>query len=103
MPSPCPTAVELRELLNGTLSPADSARMDRHLEECGVCRQQIDALAGGNESWLQTKHAAGADPLDSPPLREAMNHLKAGQHRGTVDSAEALARQITRLRYLGDY
>ena len=100
MASSCPTKVELEELLKGTLPPANSAALDQHLLQCAACRQQLNALAGGNESWLKVKQTPPADPLDSPPLREAMNHLKAGRQKGTVDSPEALARQITRLRYL---
>jgi hypothetical protein len=78
MPLDCPTTVDLKALLNGTFPAADSARLERHLEECAACRQTINALAGGNESWLKARQTGPTDPISSRPLREAMNRLKAG-------------------------
>src|SRR6185436_18872041 len=103
MASTCPTKVELEELLQGTLPPANSAALDQHLLQCAACRQQLNALAGGNESWLKARQTPPVDSLDSPSLRENMNQLKRGQRAMADDSSETLARQITRLRYLGDY
>src|SRR6185436_28308 len=97
MASTCPTKLDLEELLKGTLPPANSAALDQHLLQCAACRQQLNALAGGNESWLKAKQTPPIDSLDLPPLREAMNQLKSGQQQKTVDSPEALARQATRL------
>src|SRR5262245_14864445 len=78
MPSACLTAVELEAVLKGNVVAADSARLDNHLQECVVCRQKLNALAGGDESWLKVKQTIPLVPVDSPPLREAMDHLKAG-------------------------
>src|SRR6186997_3145010 len=103
MAASCLTKVELEELLKGTLPPAHSAALDQHLLQCAACRQQLNALAGGTESWLKAKQTPPVDSLDSPPLREAMNQLKLGQRAVADDSPETLARQIIRLRYLGDY
>src|SRR5438034_5727177 len=103
MPLPCPTAVELKALLNGTFPAADSARMDRHLKECGACRRQLNALAGGNESWLKGRPIPSADSLDSPPLREVMNQLQRGQSPRAVDAPKTPTPQGARLHYLGGY
>src|SRR6185436_4573809 len=70
MASTCPTKVELEELLKGTLPPVNSAALDQHLLQCAACRQQLNALAGGNESWLKARQTPPVDSLDSPPLRE---------------------------------
>ena len=78
--------------MKGTLPPADSAAVDQHLLQCAACRQQLDALAGNNESWLKAKQISQDEPIRSHPLREAMNRLKVGEQA-----------QGTRLRYLGDY
>jgi serine/threonine protein kinase/lipopolysaccharide biosynthesis regulator YciM len=78
MQSACLTAAELEALLKGNVVAADSARLDNHLSECSACRQKLNALAGGDESWLKLKQSVPVVPVDSPPLREAMNHLKAG-------------------------
>ena len=78
MPSCCPTAVQLQELLKGSLAPADRSALDEHLVECAACRQKLDVLAGGDESWLKVKQTRPVDPISSHPLREAMNRLKVG-------------------------
>ena len=78
MPPACLTAAELEALLKGNVAAADSARLDHHLRECPACRQQLNALAGGDESWLKVKPITPVVPVDSPPLRAAMNCLKAG-------------------------
>src|SRR5262245_18520148 len=97
MQSGCPATGELEALLKGTLPPTDSVRLDKHLLECAACRQQLNGLAGGNESWLKTKQTGPSDRISSHPLREAMDRLKTGQ--GT----EAPTAQGIRVRYLGDY
>jgi predicted anti-sigma-YlaC factor YlaD len=34
----------LPDVLHGTLSPADRARIDAHLANCGPCRHELKAL-----------------------------------------------------------
>lgn len=41
----CPDVVALwSEQLEGDISPIDCARMERHLEQCAICRSGCDSL-----------------------------------------------------------
>jgi serine/threonine protein kinase/tetratricopeptide (TPR) repeat protein len=71
--------VELEGLLQGTLAPAVGGPLEEHLAQCPACRGKLNALAGGDESWLKAKKTTPAHPADSPPLREAMNRLKGDE------------------------
>src|SRR5262245_53866721 len=102
MPSRCPTEIEFDGLLKGELPPAVGAALEIHLAECAACRQKLNALAGGNESWLKTKPTA-ATAIASPRLREAMDHLTPATKASVVELAKATAPQSARPRQLGDY
>src|SRR5262245_56554643 len=75
MPSGRPAAFELDHLLARMLTPADGVLED-HLGKCPTCWEKLNALPVGEESWLKAKQTAPDDPVDSPPLRQAMNRLK---------------------------
>src|SRR5262245_8443308 len=88
MSTGCPTSGELEALLKGNVIGTEGW-LDDHLKECATCRQRLNALAGGDESWLKFKASAPTNPITSDPLREAMNRLKIGGLGGQVPSARA--------------
>jgi hypothetical protein len=99
----CPTNIDLAALLRNELLPPEHTRMEQHLQECASCRQRLDALAGGDESWLKPV-SKPADANDTPLLRQAMNRAKAEVRQKTeVVPTDAVLPQGAKLRYLGDY
>ncbi len=52
--SNCPSAADLRELLEGNASDADQAAVVSHLDQCTCCQQSLEALANGDSSFVMT-------------------------------------------------
>src|SRR3954470_15538479 len=50
MTSACPSAAELRRLLNGTLSGPEATRVEDHLEECLTCQGALGRLAADGQA-----------------------------------------------------
>src|SRR5262245_33536869 len=51
---PCPSADQLRHLLDGGLSDKEQAELIAHLDTCPGCQQRLEELAGGPASDQQT-------------------------------------------------
>jgi serine/threonine-protein kinase len=68
----------LRLLTEDRLPAAELGRLEDHLQQCAVCRKELDSLVGG-ESWRQAvRHYLGADPTDcyeSDPLADLEDPL----------------------------
>jgi len=47
----CPAPARLLRLLNATLSEDEQAPLMEHLEGCAGCREALEALAAGRDSW----------------------------------------------------
>jgi WD40 repeat protein len=62
--SKCPSATDLRELLEGSL--ADSDQVVVHLDQCGSCQQSLEALANGDSSFVGTLLEQGAYKAPEP-------------------------------------
>jgi hypothetical protein len=54
--SRCPSAANLRELLEGESSDVEQAAVVAHLDECTSCQHSLEALAGGDGSLTKTLH-----------------------------------------------
>jgi DNA-binding beta-propeller fold protein YncE len=50
----CPSADDLRELLDGIASDVEQSAITAHLDHCPSCQQSIEALAGGDSSLAVT-------------------------------------------------
>lgn len=80
--TPCPDAESLAAYVDGRTGAADRAAMERHLVECGECRDLIGAAAE-----LAGESAATATAT-APPRRRAVRWYVAGA--GLVAAAAAL-------------
>ena len=43
--TPCPSSLDLKRLIDGTLPPGEQKTIDRHLWFCGTCQTQLESLA----------------------------------------------------------
>jgi serine/threonine protein kinase len=74
----CPDARRWRHLLEGSLPEAEQTELKAHLETCGSCQQEVEAVAADRESWVECAgHLATPLPELAPVLRHAMEELKA--------------------------
>src|SRR4051812_40624232 len=84
-PSTCPPEDQLLAVIRGRATAADLERVERHLEQCGPCRQRIDALArqpgapaGATAESPAASDGGGAEPGErvgsplSPTWRKAI-------------------------------
>jgi serine/threonine protein kinase len=52
--SKCPSAADLRELLDGSLPESDQTAVVSHLDQCSPCQQSLEALANPDSSFTAT-------------------------------------------------
>lgn len=52
------------DYLNDALSPEDEGAVERHLNDCSVCRQCMTSAAGSGDDWTAITSALRADELD---------------------------------------
>lgn len=52
--SKCPSAADLRELLDGNSADSDQAGIVAHLDQCGCCQQSLEALANSDSTLAAT-------------------------------------------------
>ena len=100
-PSSCLSDEQLRVLLHGA-SEAPLPQWMAHLNDCVRCRDRLEALAGGSES-LPGMHRLTPAASVSPPLRDAMERLKASEGTIRIGAEETAPALGTKVRYLGDY
>ena len=100
-PSSCLSDEQLRALLQGA-PEATSPEWMAHLNDCVRCRDRLDALTGGGER-LQGMHRPTPAVSVSPPLRDAMDRLKASEGTIRIGAEETTPLLGTKVRYLGDY
>lgn len=55
--------------LNESLSPADEASLERHLDDCDLCRRRISQQAGSGEDWTRIAGALRDDEFDEDSVR----------------------------------
>jgi WD40 repeat protein len=71
--APCPTPEQLRQLLEGLLSPAERAAVENHVEECAPCQERLAALSeDGGACW----QALAPPPLAERPRASFLQRLK---------------------------
>lgn len=83
-PNQCAASEKLNDLLEGSLSDADSDAMVIHLEQCATCRFELEAIAGEHADWvgarqvlLSAANSSGLGPAASQPGgTERISHLR---------------------------
>lgn len=75
----CPTADELRQLIDESISAERQAELQSHLESCDACQTLLSSLVAGGESWeAAVAHLKDqVDSLPEPGLEEAVRRIKA--------------------------
>ncbi len=71
----CPSAADLRKLIDGSAAMDDQSRITAHLDCCETCQQSIERLAGSNSRLLECASGAkaarpGGDSAYWPALRQ---------------------------------
>ncbi len=66
IPDVHPTVLRLPEYLSGQLSDAERAEVERHLQSCAGCKEELDSMAGLR---AQLKEALDQAPGPSPRVR----------------------------------
>jgi uncharacterized protein (TIGR03067 family) len=87
----CPSAKQLQGLLTGQAPADEQANLANHLETCENCRQTLEELVAGSQSWSAAarqlkEEAPGVDPK----LRQIMDKIKSEGRAG--DTQDAVAR-----------
>ena len=77
MSQPCPPPERWKEHLDGTLSAAEQAVLNKHLDHCAVCRRTRRDGRGCRE-WLLALALWGEEPL------EQHRHPEAGEINCTL-------------------
>jgi serine/threonine protein kinase len=78
-PDGCPQTAELRKLLDASPPAEDEVRLARHLDNCAVCRQALEALAAGDTPPANYRCLEGLDrPTQDEALSRAIGALKVG-------------------------
>src|SRR4051812_38566789 len=85
VPSPCPPAERLRELLRGVPAPPDEAELVAHLDHCAACQETLERLAGANPALLgaATTLRRGAYASEAS-LRRVLDSIGGGADLNTV-------------------
>jgi eukaryotic-like serine/threonine-protein kinase len=116
--SKCPSAADLRELLDGNIADSDQAGLVSHLDQCGCCQQSLEALANSDSSlaatlleqaayktpeshsayWPALKNAEQALTMDTPTTQRSPTEISLafldppadGSHLGSLGNFEVV-------------
>jgi len=66
MPDVHPTVLRLPEYLSGQLSAAEREEVEKHIQSCAACQEELDSMAGLREAFRET---VGAAPGPSARVR----------------------------------
>ncbi len=80
----CPADSELVELIEGNLLAQATAKLDRHLEVCGECRQRLDQLTSpdGSRDSVAVESSAELDELIS-----RLQAIRGGECEAAMDTS----------------
>ena len=67
----CPDSTRLQRLLNATSPSDEQVELMEHLEGCAACRQKLEELAAGPESWRGVVRNLGGETGPEPARLEA--------------------------------
>ena len=85
MTQTCPTAKELRSLVDGSLSDIDAQSIELHIERCEVCQHAIQELAADGTFWKSAAKNLSDDKIVGPGLDRVIETL---QHQSREDAEE---------------
>ncbi|MGC8641882.1 MAG: GIN domain-containing protein, partial [Isosphaeraceae bacterium] len=77
MSTPCPGRGVLRRFLAGASPEEEQEMLENHLQECERCQAELDALDGGDDSWVGRVQDLGRNRSESAPgLKRIIGVLK---------------------------
>jgi WD40 repeat protein/serine/threonine protein kinase len=82
----CPSKDQLERLIDETLADSEQANLTAHLERCEQCRERLESLVAGGESWAAVRHLA--DPPASETKEQALGRVIQALESGAGTSAE---------------
>lgn len=68
MPVELCSVTTIEAYLNESLSPADEVSVERHLDDCEVCRQRMSQQAGSGDDWSSIAGALRVDEFDDASM-----------------------------------
>jgi serine/threonine protein kinase len=86
----CPDNDALRELIEGTLSPADETALTEHLGQCSGCQHRFDQMAGPDGFIDRVAHAV-SERRERTVLDQALHQLAGDRHRDEPNTPEGPA------------
>jgi anti-sigma factor RsiW len=86
MRSSCPNETDLNVLLKGELPDAERNRLEQHLEECAACRQRLDRMATGDDTWLGKARAYANSPAPVH-AKQVAARFKSAKTKAGISSA----------------
>src|SRR5687768_15214261 len=75
--NPCCTRAELRSLLTDRAAEPSDPKLESHLEECAVCREELERLAAGPHWWENARSYLS----DDEPCEEVVVEATTAGHR----------------------
>lgn len=89
--SKCPSAADLRDLLEGNVADSDQAGVISHLDECSGCQQSLEALANGDSSIAVTllDQAAHQTPEPSSAYWPALKNVEQALTAAAPEAARS--------------
>jgi hypothetical protein len=88
----CPDRAELNGLIAGHLPPDRQEALERHLDHCGRCRQELDELCGGGTVVPDGPVPQCLSPSPSDALKRVMADLASAPERSSPPAGGVEAR-----------
>jgi eukaryotic-like serine/threonine-protein kinase len=86
----CPSAKQLQVLLAGQAPADEQSLLAEHLETCENCRQMLEELVAGRESWSDaSRQLKDEPPAVEPNLRQIMDRIKKETKEGQTQDLAA--------------
>src|SRR5262245_27884558 len=95
----CPTAAELKKLVDGSASPDEQGALARHLDGCSNCQAVLEQLSAGRDSWSEVAKQLGQLSAPDSALANALDQL-AADVGPTIASPERLPNLDCKLDFL---
>src|SRR5262245_23303926 len=95
----CPTAAELKKLVDGSATPDEQGALAQHLDGCPKCQAALDQLAGTRDSWSEVAKQLAQPAAPDSALANAMDQL-AADVGPTIASPERLPNLDCKLDFL---
>jgi len=85
MTDQCPSAVQLRGLVDGSLSDREADSLQLHIERCETCQNALQEIVADGDFWQSAAQNLSDDEAAGPGLERIVDEL---QHQSPEDAEE---------------